>query len=249
MNTSPGGPSALSDECPVDLHYADPRPSIVDLDAIVRDGRRIRRRRKTTVSLGSAAALAVVVGLSVTVPHTFGHAGTVKPAGFYGSSVLTSFPPVDAIAILGTYKDTLPTHRSAIAWITQNGELCFGTANMSAHSGDGAPTFGCTAAPDELTTPGPTTLVPGWPVFQASVTKTHDFLAIGVLRGSAATVEVTANGQTAEAPVYSLATTTGQAAGAYAVWLRAEPDGSIHSADITRIRALDGSGQVIAHIP
>jgi hypothetical protein len=67
--------------------------------------------------------------------------------------------------------------------------------------------------------------------------------------GTAATVEVTANGQTAEAPVHPLATTNGEAAGAYAVWLRAEPDGSIHSADITSVRALDSSGHVVAQIP
>jgi hypothetical protein len=69
------------------------------------------------------------------------------------------------------------------------------------------------------------------------------------LRGTAATVEVTANGQTAQAPVHELATTTGQAAGAYAVWLRAEPNGQIHSADITSVRALDSNGHVVAHIP
>ncbi len=74
-------------------------------------------------------------------------------------------------------------------------------------------------------------------------------LAIGVLRGTAATVEVTANGQTAQAPVHALATTTGEAAGAYAVWLRAEPDGSIRSADITSVRAFDASGHVVAQIP
>jgi len=58
MSAFPGGSSALSDECPINLHYTDPIPNIVDVDAIVRDGRRIRRRRTTTVALGSAAVVA-----------------------------------------------------------------------------------------------------------------------------------------------------------------------------------------------
>jgi len=249
MSAFPGGSSALSDECPINLHYADPSHTIVNLDAIVRDRRRIRRRRTTIVSLATAAVAATVAVVAFGAPRVFVHRDTVQVAGIYRSSALKSFPPVGAIVVLGTYPNTQPTNRSAIAWISQNGELCFGTADMSAHSGDGAPIFSCTSPPDELTTPGPSTLAPGWPVFQASPSTTRDFLAVGVLRGTAATVEVTANGQTAEATVHPLATITGEAAGAYAVWLRAEPDGQIHSADITLVRALDSNGHVVAQIP
>ena len=121
---------------------------------------------------------------------------------------------------------------------------------MAARSRDGsAATFCNTPGPAELTTPGPTELVPGWPLFHPIPNKPGEWLAIGVLRGTAAKVEVTANGQTAEAPVHALATTTGEAAGAYAVWLPAEPDGSMRSTDITRVQAFDGNGHVVAQIP
>jgi hypothetical protein len=249
MTAPPGGASALSDECPINLHYSDPGPNAVDVDAIVRDGRRIRRRRGAAASLGSAAAIAAVVTLSLTLPHAFSHAGTVQPAGIYNSSTLKSYPPIDTIVVLGTYADAQPSNGSAIAWMSQNGDLCYGSADMSAHSTPGILGLSCGTAPGELTTAGPTTLLPGWPVFQPTPSRVGEFIAIGLLRGAAATVEVTANGQTAEAPVYPLATTNGEAAGAYAVWLHAEPDGSIHSADITSVRALDSSGRVVAQIP
>ena len=251
MSAFPGGSSALSDECPINLHYTDPRPNIVDVDAIVRDGRRIRRRRTTTVSLGSAAVVAAVVAVSLGAPHVLANRDTVQVAGIYESSLLKSYPPVDsAVVVLGTYADASPANQSAIIWMTQSGGLCYGSAAMSERSGDGSPATSCTTpGPAELTTPGPTELVPGWPVFHPIPNRPGQWLAIGVLRGAAATVEVTANGQTAEAHVHALATTTGEAAGAYAVWLRAEPDGSMRSADVTNIRALDSSGRVVAQIP
>lgn len=251
MTASPGGPSALSEECPINLHYADPSPTIVDLDAIVRDGRRIRRRRTTTVSLASAAVVAVVGVVAFSAPHVFVHRDTVQVAGIYKSSILKSYPPIGTIVVLGTYADAHSPYQSAIAWITQNGELCYGSADMTTRSANRSILgLSCDGpAPAELSTPGPAELLPGWPVFQPSPSKVGEWIGIGFLRGTAATVEVTANGQTAEAPVYALATTTGEAAGAYAVWLRAEPDGSIHSADITSVRALDASGRVIAQIP
>jgi hypothetical protein len=251
MSAFPGGSSALSDECPINLHYVDPRPNFVDVDVVVRDGRRIRRRRTTTVSLASATMVAAVVAVSLGAAHVFAHRDTVQVAGIYKSSFLKSYPPVDsAVVVLGTYADASQSNQSAIIWMTQSGGLCYGSADMSARAADSSFFGSCSSpAPAELTTPGPTELVPGWPVSQPTPSKVGEFVAIGLLRGTAATVEVTANGQTAEAPVHPLATTNGEAAGAYAVWLRAEPDGSIHSADITNIRALDGSGHVVAQIP
>jgi hypothetical protein len=251
MSAFPDGSPALSDECPINLHYADPRPNIVDVDAIVRDGRRIRRRRTTTVSLASAAMVAAVVAASLGAAHVLAHRDTVQVAGIYKSSFLKSFPPVDsAVVVLGTYADVSTPKQSAVIWMTQSGGLCYGSTDMSARSANTSFFGSCgSPAPAELTTPGPTTLVPGWPVFRTMPIRPGEFIAIGVLRGTAATVEVTANGQTAEAPVYPLATTNGEAAGAYAVWLRAEPDGSIHSADITSVRALDSAGHVVAQIP
>lgn len=251
MTAFPGGSSALSDECPINLHYADPRPNIVDVDAIVRDGRRIRRRRTTTVSLASVATVAAVVAVALGAPHVFAHRDTVQVAGIYKSSLLKSYPPVDsAVVVLGTYADVDPSNVSPVIWMTQTGGLCYGSADMSARSANSYVAVSCSSpAPAELTTPGPAELVPGWPVFHTTPARPGEFIAIGILRGTAATVEVTANGQTAEAPVHELATTTGEAAGAYAVWLRAEPDGSIHSADITSVRALDSNGHVVAQIP
>jgi hypothetical protein len=250
MSAFPGGPSALSDECPINLHYTDPRPTIVDVDAIVRDGRRIRRRRTTTVSLASAAVAAAVAVVAFGASHDVSHPGAIQPAAIYNSSTVKSFPPIDTIVVLGTYADAHSPYQSAIAWITQNGEFCFGSADMSTRSANRSILgLSCGTAPSELATAGPTELLPGWPVFQPAPSKVGEFIAIGLLRGTAATVEVTANGQTAEAPVHLLATTNGEAAGVYAVWLRAESDGSIHSADITNVRALDSSGRVVAQIP
>ena len=81
MSAFPGGSSALSDECPINLHYADPRPNIVDVDAIVRDGRRIRRRRTTTVSLASAAVVAIFGAASLSVSHAFATPVRFSPPG------------------------------------------------------------------------------------------------------------------------------------------------------------------------
>jgi hypothetical protein len=250
MTAPPGGASALSDECPINLHYADPLPATVDVHAIVRDGQRIRRRRITTVSLASAAVVATVAAVSLSVSHAVSHPGAVQPAAIYNSSTVKSFPPIDKIVVLGTYDAAQSPYQSAIAWVTQNGELCYGSADMTTRSANRSIlSLECGTAPEELTTAGPMELLPGWPVFQPTPSRVGEFIAIGLLRGAAATVEVTANGQTAEAPVYPLATTNGEAAGAYAVWLHAEPDGSIHSADITSVRALDASGHVVAQIP
>ena len=250
MTTPTGETSATSDECPINLRYADSTPSAVDVEAIVRGGRRIRRRR-TTASIGATGAFVVIAAVALPLPHAFIHRNTAEPAGIYQSSTLKSYPPVDAtVVVLGTYADAQPANRSAIAWISQNGGICYGSADMSERSADRSLTLSCNStAPDELTTAGPTKLVPGWPVFQPIPSKSGEFIAIGVLRGTAARVEVTANGQTSEAPVHTLPTSTDEAAGAYAVWVRAEPDGSIHSADITRIEAFDSSGRVVAQIP
>src|SRR5450631_2076554 len=125
MSAFPGGSSALSDECPINLHYADPRPAIVDVDAIVADGRRIRRRRTTTVSLASAAVAATVAVVAFGAPHVFVHRDIVQVGGIYQSSFLKSYPPVDsAVVVLGTYADANPANRSAIIWMTQSGGLC-----------------------------------------------------------------------------------------------------------------------------
>lgn len=250
MTTPPGGASALSDECPINLSYADTTMSTVDLEEIVRDGRRIRRRRTTTASLGLVAVVAAVAALSVSVSHAVSHPGAVQPAAIYKSDILRLYPPIDNIVVLGTYADAQQKNASAVAWMSPNGDLCYGGADMSTRSADGS-TLGleCGTAPEELTTAGPTELLPGWPVFHTTPSKVGAFIAIGLLRGTAATVEVTANGQTAEAQVHPLATPNGEAAGVYAVWLRAESDGSIHSADITSVRALDASGHVVAHLP
>lgn len=250
MSAFPGGSSALSDACPINLHYADPRPSTIDVHAIVRDARRIRRRRITTASLASAAVLATVAAVSLSVSHAVSHTSTVRPAGIYNSSTVKSYPPVDTIVVLGTYADAQTPYQSAIAWISRSGDLCYGGADVSTRSANRSILgLSCGTAPADLATAGPTELIPGWPVFQPTPSKVGEFIAIGLLRGTAARVEVTANGETAEAPVYPLATVTGEAAGAYAVWLRAESDGSIRSADITSVRALDSNGHVIAHIP
>ncbi len=250
MTVPPGGSSALSDECPINLHYADPRPSTVDVHAIVRDGQRIRRRRITTVSLASAAVVATVVAVSLGVSHAVSHPGAVQPAAIYRSEIVKSFPPIGNIVVLGTYADAQQRNASAVAWMSPNGDLCYGGADMATRSPNRSILgLSCGTAPDELNTAGPTELLPGWPVFHPVPSKVGEFIAIGLLRGTAVTVQVTANGQTASAPVYPLATANGEAAGAYAVWLRAEPDGSIHSADITSVRALDGNGHVVAQLP
>jgi hypothetical protein len=248
MTTPSGEASAITDECPINVRYVDSTLNVVDMDAIIRGGRRIRRRRTTTASIGALAIFATVAAVSLTVSHAFTNRSAVQTAGIYKSTTLRSFPPVDQVVALGTYPDAEPSNWSAIAWISQNGDFCHGAADMSPHPSDGSMSLSCGTAPAELTSRGPTEMIPGWPVFQAAPTKTGEFLAVGLLRGTAAKVEVTANGQTAEAAVYPLATATGEPAGAYAVWLRAEPDGSIHSSDITRIQALDTSGSVVAQI-
>ena len=249
MTTSSGDASAMRDECPINLRYVDSTPNNFDIDAIVHGGRRIRRRRATTASVGAAGVFTAVAVVALTMPQLLTHHSAAQTGGIYNSTTLESFPPVDQIVALGTYTDAQPSNWSAIAWISQNGSFCHGAADMSARSSEGSVSLSCESVPAELTTAGPTELIPGWPVFQTAPSKTGAWLAVGVLRGTAAKVQVTANGQTAGASVYPLATTTGEAAGAYAVWLRAEPDGSMRSSDITRIQALDSNGRVVAQTP
>lgn len=120
-----------SQECPVDLHYAEPQPRQLDVGLIIGRGRRIRRRRTLTraaAGLVACAAIASVLtgirGFTVSFfPHPAG------PATASGQA-----PPIDAqIAADPPWNGKLtlvsrwPQHWTTVAWATRSGAVCWAT--------------------------------------------------------------------------------------------------------------------------
>ena len=64
-------------------------------------------------------------------------------------------PPIDSIVVLGTYVAAQSPYESVITWVSQNGELCYGSADMSTRSANRSIlSLSCGTAPAELTTRG-----------------------------------------------------------------------------------------------
>jgi hypothetical protein len=234
-------------ELPIDLHYDDPSPPSFDIERIEARGHGLRRRRRLAVA-ATALAVPVLAGLgALWVAHA------PSDERRLGSTSLTQLlmdePVVAANPSIGQpiAIDTGGEPWGLIAWLTRagnrQGNFCYLAGNPRELDKVGVG-GDCGSVATHLLISAEPAVYP--PEFIGSVEWGPEVVpAIGVVRGDAATVEITMFGHTTTARVHRL---DGQAAapvGAYFAELPIYDHTAFGWSDLT-LTARDGAGRVVA---
>ncbi|MDR2988177.1 MAG: hypothetical protein LBV34_25415 [Nocardiopsaceae bacterium] len=241
----PGG------RCPIDLHYADPQPANLDLEAIIVHGRRIRHRSRLTqlgvVMAACVAVVSVIAGLrGFTISMVASQAGPPP---------VSSPTPVDALVAEhppANGKLTLisrsPRHWTTVAWATRRGEMCWATFRTPMQGDTGeveCPAWNRSEVPsgaDIVSSLFPDVALAG------SAHGNGDIWAIlGLTNPRAVRVVLTASGQDVSAGVVPVPISAGETVGVFLAWIRV-PGGEFGAGAITNEIAYDKSGHSIARV-
>lgn len=234
---------------PVDLHYPEPRPTDLDLAAIVGRGRRIRHRRRLT-QVG--AVLAACVAVASVITGARGFTISVFPSQSGPAAAAPSAAPIDAQVAEDppangklTLISSLPAHWTTVAWVTRRGEVCWATFRIPTTAGTQdveCPAWSRSEVPGSrgiafsALLPSVTLALPArgntWPV-------------LGLASPRAARVVLTAFGKNVSASVVPVPAGAGKTVGIFLAWIRA-PGDTFDSTDVTSEAAYDQSGHLIA---
>lgn len=238
-------------DCPVDLHYPEPRPPALDVGAIVGRGRRIRRRRTLAragaVLAGCVAAASVITGTrGFTLSVLAGQPGPPAAAGAapIDAQVAQDPPASGKLTLIGSW----PRHWTTVAWATRRGEVCWatfrtpmqgGTEEVQCPAWEGSQVPGSSRALSGLD-PGIAPDVP--PVAGRDL-----FPVLGLTSPQAARVTLTAFGLHDSARVVQVPLRAGRTVGVFLAWIQAPASaGGYSSTDITSETAYDTAGRIIA---
>jgi hypothetical protein len=236
---------------PLDLHYQDPHPVGLDLDAIRRDGGRIRTRRRIA---GTAAAAALGVGIAAGVVALRPPSAAPAPATGLDLKPIAKFlaqnPPVGEPVVLGTW----PAHWTTVAWATADDRFCTGAFRIPA-AGTLVDTQ-CTGIEGDFTADFKVDASVGMPLGMMAPAETGQTTSrpgtsrslepfVGVARADVARVDVTLYGQTFTADTVPLTTRDGTGIRAFQIWFALLPEGGYSSSDIQGVVAYDRDGAVV----
>ena len=258
MSTQDSPTVPIDDDCPINLRYLDPSSASLNMTSILRHGHRLRRRRRYVGAAGVLASAALLAGAGIGIASirsgtttysatgiTDGTMTTYPATGLERTGVLRTYSPVAAVSVLGTYAAATPPGWSAVAWVSRNGYLCYGGADVVGKPTE--PVVRCGTAPTEVVGPGPIALS-SKPIFTTMPHQLGETLAIGFVRGGASRVRVTASGVTTTTDVTPVATGTTQSVGAYAVWIPDGPNGAVSWSNVTSVEALGPHGELLAQL-
>jgi hypothetical protein len=242
--------TARDTDCPVNLHYDDPRAPRIDPTGAVAAGRRLGRRRVRNVALAAAA----MVGLAaVSVPHVLGDptpAASTDPLDVLRADPdYANNPPIADITVISRNK---PEHWTAMAWASAHDVLCTAWARVPADA-NGALSQDVTCHTYRELMAGPTgsPTLSSKPLPQSMVNPSlpnGDEPVIGYVRGPARTVEVTMFDVTTTIDVIPLYTGGSTRIGVYLGWLPLRGHNEYGTTYITHVVARDAAGNVIAEI-
>lgn len=248
MTTDTRGEAAdfASDECPIDLHYPDEQPVLLDIEAMTRQGKRMRWQRKTVV-IGMTTAAIGVLSLAIwAFPASTARPPVTADAANAISATDTgkTNPPSGQVVVLAQPNpDERPAGQSIVAWTTHGNQICFGSIDIADPTN--GPLLSCEPAPNGLMSDG-LALLPDKPTFRAGPSVAGHILAVGFVRGAASTVSVTMSGSTTTGTVVALGVGT---AGGYALWLPTTANSPGSWSAISKVVAEDSSGHVVATLP
>lgn len=235
---------------PLDLHYQDPHPAGLDLDAIRRDGGRIRARRRIA---GTAAAAALGVGIAAGVvalrPASSAPAPATGPDLKPIAKFLAQNPPVGEPAVLGTW----PAHWTTVGWATADGRLC--TAAFRIPAAGTLTDTQCTTIQGDLTADFKVDASVGMPLGMMAPAEEGQTMDrptasgslrpfVGVALADVARIEVTLGGRTFSADTVPVATGDGSGVRAFQIWFDL-PAGGFSDSDIQGVVAYDRHGAVV----
>jgi hypothetical protein len=236
--------------CPVDLHYADPELTMLNVGRIVTRGRRIRRRRLAANLASGIAACAAALSVIVGARSVLNAPGPAAPG--QGRSVPV---PVDALIATNppangrlTLVSTLPRHWTTVAWVTHGSAVCFATFRVPAAGTQGdveCPAWG----PADLPVTGRSGLSPLLPSIEPITSASGRTIVpeFGLATPRAARVVVTFFGRNFSARVVQLPLPGGKTVGLYLAWITLPANvASYGSADVSRMIGYDASGHVVA---
>ncbi len=216
---------------PPNLTYQDPLEPTIAAHTVIARARRVRRRRRLSAA-GSAAAAVAAVAL--------GAAGLV-PAGRPGAPSEPANPlsGLDSPVVVGT---PAPGWQ-AIVYLSPDDDVCGGTVAVSG-SDRGYFSSTCGWASPHQTSTGIWVMKPLFQV--APIDKTDQVLAIGLVRGNAASVTVRFLGHDVTANVVPADLPGSSELGAYAVWLPLNGATTYGWSDIDIVIARDSRGDIVA---
>lgn len=223
----------------LNLAYED-EPVDLELDAIMRNGRRIRGRRTLAKATGVVGTAVAVLGIA-TLIHSGPRAGTRAAGGGPSpiASILAAQPPVVGPITVGTQ----PAHWTTVVWQIANGQVCVASYRI--------PMQGATAGGECLDT------IDAWlrtgddgigvPRLTAQPTERGAVAAIGVVRGDVARVDVSWSGLTSSATVFPFTMENGQRIGVYQVFMPIPPGlDHFEGSQVDTLLAYDAAGNVVA---
>jgi len=230
---------------PVDLHFNDERTFPFDIDSVIRDGRRIRRRRRileATVSAVTVGALGVIITTFIPGPQ----AASLVPAAespinaFEQSSIVEEYPPAGGhVTLLATRVGQGGADLSVLGWISGK-TVCVGAGNLSTNNASGT-TVGCGYTPIGFDQGNePAILSEG---FSPHTDLAGNVPYIGLVHGDILSVSLTFKGHKYTAKVTPLPGVP--LMGAYVVWIPWTTV-SVSDKDISNFTAVGSAGQIVA---
>jgi hypothetical protein len=244
MNQLPGGR-----ECPLDLHYGEPRQPYLDVGLIIGRGRRIRRRRALawagSVLVAGAAMVSVITGVR---GYAISFAPPASPVAGGGAAVpidalVAGNPPVNGQL---TLVSTWPRHWTTVAWATRDGRVCW-AAFRTPMSG-ATEEVDCPWAPSQVPGEGAQALSPPLGViFPAAPAGSALVPAVGLVTPRADRVTLTFSGREFTADVVPIPLGGGKVTGLFLAWVKLPPNVSGYgTSDFTREIAYDQAGHILA---
>ncbi|MBO0832505.1 MAG: hypothetical protein J2P29_11110 [Actinobacteria bacterium] len=237
--------------CPVDLHYLDPQPTSLDLAAIIRHGRRIRRRRRMSQAgavlaacLATASVIAGARGFTLGMfANRSGQAAAVSSAPI--DALVASDPPANGeLTLISSW----PRHWTTVAWATRHGEVCFAsfrTPMQGATMGFECPGW----SPAEVPGSGGAALSSLLPDMAPDDFDAQDrgsvFKFVGLTSPQAVRVVLTAFGKDFTASVVQVPVGADKTVGLFLARIRTSSN-SFGIGDLTSETAYDQNGHVIA---
>jgi hypothetical protein len=231
----------------MDVHFADQRSLTVDIDAIIRNGLRMRRNRKALVGVVAAAAVGVLgvsaAYLAPTSSSTVPVVNAASPTGSQQPTVLHDYPPaVGHVTVLGSRANPMAgSTLSAVAWLSGEG-ICFGATDLTRTDTTGS-SISCTRRPSALSATEPTVVAP-----QVVADVTDDMgsqLVIGFVSGDITKVSLDILGHPYDAAVAALPGSP--STGAYLVWVSPANGVVTGGQDFTQITGYTSRGVPVAH--
>ena len=232
---------------PLNLRYADVIPPVLEFEIVKKMGQRYRRRYRAAIGTSVTASMAAATLFACTIAST-NSSSTAAPGGTQptASALPTAqYPPLNGVTMLGTVSSGSREGWAEVAWVSRNGVLCYGVADLRRNAT--GVSINCGTTPVELTGADTTPTV-YTPIFTADVPDPNSILAFGFVRGGISSVSLTTTFGTS-ATAKTVVKLDGTEIRGYALMVPTAGSKAIDSSNIKTVVGMDAAGATVAHVP